>query len=215
MNLRGIWAVFRKEFRENLRDRRTLLSALVFGPVISPILVAVLVQFLISRTETQADQDIPLAVMHAEHAPNLLNYLAARGINIEKVDFDEAGARQAVATQTHNIVLEIPADFGQRLQAGEPAPVVLYSDSSRGFERQGVARVRALVSQLRHRDRAAALPRARHRSHLGAADFRAGDRRVDAQRPFGVRAQHDDLPGAAVDVVWRPVPGHRRHRRRA
>ena len=109
MNLRGIWTVFRKEFRENLRDRRTLLSALVFGPVISPVLVAVLVQFLISRTETQADQDISLAVIHAEHAPNLLDYLAARGIKIEKVDFDEAGARQAVAKQTHNIVLEIPA----------------------------------------------------------------------------------------------------------
>src|SRR5512134_2499449 len=69
MKLRGIWAVFRKEFRENLRDRRTLISALVFGPVISPVLVAVLVQFLISRTETQAEQDIPLAVIHAEHAP--------------------------------------------------------------------------------------------------------------------------------------------------
>lgn len=146
MSLRGVWAVFRKEFRENLRDRRTLLSALVFGPVISPILVAVLVQFLISRTNTQIDQDIPLAVVHAEHAPNLVNYLAARGINIEKVDYDETAARQAVARQTHNIVLEIPADFGQRLQAGEPAPVVLYSDSSRGFERQGVARVRALIS---------------------------------------------------------------------
>jgi sodium transport system permease protein len=146
VKLRGVWAVFRKEFRENLRDKRTLLSALVFGPVISPILVAVLVQFLISRTETQADQDIPLAVMHAEHAPNLVNYLAARGISIVKVELDEAGARQAVATQKHNIVLEIPADFGQRLQAGEPAPVILYSDSSRGFERQGVARIRALVS---------------------------------------------------------------------
>ena len=146
MNLRGIWTVFHKEFRENLRDRRTLLSALVFGPVISPILVAVLVQFLISRTVTQADQDISLAVIHAEHAPNLLNYLAARGINIEKVDFDEEAARQAVAKQTHNIVLEIPADFGQRLQAGEPAPVILYSDSSRGFERQGASRVRALVA---------------------------------------------------------------------
>src|SRR5688572_4559410 len=146
MNLRGIWAVFRKEFRENLRDRRTLISALVFGPVISPVLVAVLVQFLISRTETQAEQDIPLAVIHAEHAPNLVDYLAARGIDIVKVEFDEAAAREAVARQTHNIVLEIPADFGQRLQAGEPAPVILYSDSSRGFERQGVARIRALVS---------------------------------------------------------------------
>jgi len=87
-----------------------------------------------------------LAVVHAEHAPNLLNYLEARGIKIVKVDFDEAGARQAVAKQIHNIVLEIPTDFGQRLQAGEPAPVILYSDSSRGFERQGVGRVRALVS---------------------------------------------------------------------
>jgi sodium transport system permease protein len=146
MSLRGIWAVFRKEFRENLRDKRTLLSALVFGPVISPILVAVLVQFLITRNVTQVDQEIPLAVIHAEHAPNLLNYLAARGIKIVKVDFDEAAARQAVAKQTHDIVLEIPPDFGQRLQAGEPAPVILYSDSSRGFERQGVSRVRVLVA---------------------------------------------------------------------
>jgi sodium transport system permease protein len=146
MNMRGIWAVFRKEFRENLRDRRTLLSALVFGPVVSPILVAVLVQFLISRAETQVDVNIPLAVMHAEHAPNLVDYLAARGIDIVKVEFDEAAARQAVAKQTHNIVLEIPADFGARLQAGEPAPVILYSDSSRNFERRGVQRVRSLVS---------------------------------------------------------------------
>jgi sodium transport system permease protein len=146
VSLRGIWAVFRKEFRENLRDRRTLLSALVFGPVISPILVAVLVQFGISRAETQSDENIPLAVTHAEHAPNLVDYLAARGIDIVKVDFDEKAARAAVAKQTHNIVLEIPADFGQRLQAGEPAPVILYSDSSRGFERRGVARVRALVA---------------------------------------------------------------------
>lgn len=146
MSLRGIWAVFRKEFRENLRDRRTLLSALVFGPVVSPILVAVLVQFLISRTETQADVNIPLAVMRADHAPNLVDYLAARGIDIVKVDFDEAGARAAVAKREHNVILEIPADFGERLQAGEPAPVILYSDASRGFERVGFQRVRALIS---------------------------------------------------------------------
>jgi sodium transport system permease protein len=146
VSLRGIWAVFRKEFHENLRDRRTLLSALVFGPVISPILVAVLVQFMISRGETQADENITVAVSHAEHAPNLIDYLTARGVDVVKVDLDEAAARKAVATQTHKIILEIPQDFGERLQAGQPAPVVLYSDSSRAFERRGVGRVRALVS---------------------------------------------------------------------
>ena len=147
MNLRGIWAVFRKEFRENLRDRRTLLSALVFGPILGPALVAGLVQFGITHAEEQSDEDILVAVMHPERAPNLLAYLTARGVNVETVRFDEAGARQAVATQAQKIILDFPEDFGARLQEGQPAPVVLYSDSSRSFERRGVGRVQTLISQ--------------------------------------------------------------------
>jgi len=147
MNLRGIWAVFRKEFRENLRDRRTLLSALVFGPVLGPMLVAGVVQFSISHAEEQSDENITIAVMHAERAPNLLAYLNARGVDSKEVDLDEAGARQAVATQTHKVILDITEEFGKRLQEGQPAPVILYSDRSRGFDRQSVDRVRMLISQ--------------------------------------------------------------------
>jgi sodium transport system permease protein len=147
MSLRGIWTVFRKEFRENLRDRRTLLSALVFGPLLGPVLVAVILQFGISHADAQSDVNITVAVNHADRAPNLLAYLRARGVDIDKVDFDEASARHAVNTQTHKIILEIPEDFGARLQEGQPAPVVLYSDGSRGFDRGGVSRVRQLVSQ--------------------------------------------------------------------
>ena len=147
MNLRGVWAVFRKEFRENLRDRRTLMSALVFGPVFGPILVAGVVQFSISHSEEQREENITLAVTHAERAPNLLAYLRARGVDIERVDLDEAAARRSVVTQTHKIILDIPVDFGARLQTGEPSPVILYSDGSRAFDRGGVGRVRALISQ--------------------------------------------------------------------
>lgn len=147
MNLRGIWAVFRKEFRENLRDRRTLLSALVFGPVLGPALVAAMVQFLISHAETQSDENVTVAVSHAERAPNLLAYLNARGVDIVKVDLDEAGARRAVMSQQYKIILEIPEDFGARLQEGQPAPVILYSDSSRPFDRRSSGRVRGLVAQ--------------------------------------------------------------------
>ena len=147
MSLRGIWAVFRKEFRENLRDRRTLLSALGFGPLLGPVLVAGMMQFGISHGETQSDENLTVAVAHAERAPNLLAYLNARGIDIVKVDLDEAAARRAITSQQHKIILEIPEDFGARLQEGQPAPVILYSDSSRAFDRRGVGRVRALVAQ--------------------------------------------------------------------
>ncbi len=147
MNLRGTWAVFRKEFRENLRDRRTLLSALVFGPVLGPMLVAGVVQFSISHSEEQYDENITIAVIHGERAPNLLAYLNARGVDSTPVDLDEAGARRAVADQTHKVILDIPEDFGARLQEGQPAPVILYSDRSRNFDRQSVERVRSLVGQ--------------------------------------------------------------------
>jgi len=147
VNLHGVWAVFRKEFRENLRDRRTLLSALVFGPLFGPILVAAVVQFGISHAEEQSDESITVAVTHPDRAPNLLAYLRARGVDIDRVELDEAATRAAVTNQTHKIILEIPEDFGTRLQAGEPAPVILYSDGSRGFDRRGVGRVRALISQ--------------------------------------------------------------------
>jgi sodium transport system permease protein len=147
MNLHGVWAVFRKEFRENLRDRRTLLSALVFGPLFGPILVAAVVQFSISHAEEQSDENIKVAVAHSERAPNLLAHLRARGVDIQQVSLDDAAMREAVVAQTHKIILDIPEDFGSRLQAGEPAPVILYSDGSRGFDRRGVGRVRALISQ--------------------------------------------------------------------
>jgi sodium transport system permease protein len=104
-----------------------------------------MVQFGLSRAEVQYDENVVVAVMHSENAPNLLDYLSARGVDIVKVDLDEAGARQAVATQSHKIILDIPADFGQRLQEGQPAPVLLYSDGSRTFERRGVGRVRLLI----------------------------------------------------------------------
>ena len=34
--MRAIWRVFIKEVRENLRDRRTVISALIFGPCLVP-----------------------------------------------------------------------------------------------------------------------------------------------------------------------------------
>jgi hypothetical protein len=79
--------------------------------------------------------------MHPERAPNLLAYLSARGVDIRNVTFDEAGARQAVATQAQKIILDIPEDFGARLQEGQPAPWFSTPTAHAPFDRRGVGRV--------------------------------------------------------------------------
>ena len=65
-----IATVWRKEVRESLRDRRTLMSALLFGPLFGPLILAASLQFLVHRSAEEADQRIELAVRHAERAPS-------------------------------------------------------------------------------------------------------------------------------------------------
>jgi len=147
----GAWAailgVFRKEFRENLRDRRTVSAALIFGPLFGPLLFAAALQLTIHRGDSSADRPVKLAVMHAERAPNLLDFLRQYSVTVEPVSFDDAGARRAVTDRRYSIVLSVSGDFGARLAGGDPATVSLYTDASDDSNGRDVARVRAILAQ--------------------------------------------------------------------
>lgn len=142
-----IWTVFRKEFFENLRDRRTILSALIFGPLFGPLLLAVMLQLSLARSEAVADDPIAIAVSDGERAPNLMAFLRERNVSIEEVALDDAGARAAILAKEHKVVLRVPDDYGRRLAAGEPAPLLIYADSSDMFNDRLGDRIRSLLAQ--------------------------------------------------------------------
>lgn len=144
--MRAILTVFAKEFRENLRDRRTLFTALIFGPLFSPLLFAAILMLTIQRGEVRNDQPLKLAVAHAERAPNLVGHLVEYGVTVEPVDYDDAAARRAVRERQQRVVLMIPEDYGQRFSAGRPAPLELYSDSSDQLAERDVRRAKAIVA---------------------------------------------------------------------
>ena len=146
--MHGIVLVFLKEFFENLRDRRTILAALVFGPVLGPLLLAALLQISVSRGEASLDQPLTLAVAGADRAPNLIALLESRAIEVVPVNFDEATARQAVLDRTHSVVLRVPEDFASRLQNSEPAPLQLFADASDRFGGyEDAERVRRIIER--------------------------------------------------------------------
>jgi ABC-type multidrug transport system ATPase subunit len=47
--MRALLIVFAKEFVENLRDRRTLISALLFGPLFGPLLFGAMVSRMLNQ----------------------------------------------------------------------------------------------------------------------------------------------------------------------
>ena len=72
--------VIRKELRDALRDRRSLMSALIF-PLVGPLMIAFMFSSL-AKLEG-ADRPLEVPVQGAEMAPNLVEFLEERGLQVK------------------------------------------------------------------------------------------------------------------------------------
>src|SRR5690606_39016711 len=119
--MNAAWTVCRKEQLDNARDRRTLFSAFVFGPLLGPVLFAVLINVLVTQTVSTAEATVEVPIIGSELAPNLVEHLEARGIEpltehgLEKLP----DALAAVQNGRRDVVLLIEPDFAERFTAGE------------------------------------------------------------------------------------------------
>ena len=122
--------VLRKELRETFRDRRTLVSSLLMGPLLAPLLLVGAMQLSLERSLDSADEKVPLTVAGAAHAPALLGFLRERGISITPRDGTPEDIAAWVAKDKELVVLEVQEGFGKALLAGEPARLALHADGS-------------------------------------------------------------------------------------
>jgi sodium transport system permease protein len=142
--MRSLLTVFGKEFLENLRDRRTLLSALLFGPLFGPLLFGLMVSRMLNQSVVESDEPLRLTISGADNAPGLTRYLEARGVKLSKANLSENEARAAVR-RSAQIVLIIPKEYGARFTLGVPAPVLLVADSADSQTRKSAERARSIL----------------------------------------------------------------------
>ena len=143
--MRALLIVWRKELIENFRDRRTLVSALLFGPLFGPFMFAVLIGLLLDKTVTESDQKVELAIAGSTHAPNLVRFLEDHDVAVTRSELDVERARASIRYSTHRLVLLIPEEYPKRLQSGLPAPLKLVSDASDNQTGKYAARIRLLL----------------------------------------------------------------------
>lgn len=134
--------VFKKEAKENLRDRRTVLNSLLWGPLFGPLLFVILIGFVINKASERAEKPLELPVVGAEHAPNFVAFLKQNDVIVEEAPTDP---EQAVRNQDKELVLRIPAEYGERWREGRPAPVELIFDDSRQFTGASVRRLTRVI----------------------------------------------------------------------
>ncbi|MCC7634471.1 ABC transporter permease [Stenotrophomonas rhizophila] len=120
--------VMRKELRDLGRDRRTLALTLLLGPLLYPVLILGMGMLAESRVKTQIDKPLEIATIGAQHAPNLVRFLAAQGLNVVEAPADLTAA---IRSQQVDVALRISPEFGKDWVEGRPALVEIIQDSTR------------------------------------------------------------------------------------
>lgn len=134
--------VFRKEVLDNFRDRRTMLTALLMGPLFGPLLFGFVINMSIERSMSDAEQSLDVPVIGAELAPNLMAYLHSANLNVVDAPADRDAAIEAIKVGTHNVVVIVPQGIGESLLDGVPARIELVSDQANSGGDRDARRVR-------------------------------------------------------------------------
>jgi len=144
-SIQRILVVFRKEVLDNLRDRRSLISA-AMSTLIGPAILLLLI-FILGRTvfNDVRESTIDLPFIGAENAPVLVQYLEQNGIAI--VEAPE-NPEEAVRNGDVDIVISVPESYSEDFSAGRPATVRVIMDSSRQSALANVERVRNLLENF-------------------------------------------------------------------
>lgn len=139
--------VFRKEAVDNLRDRRTLFTVLIFGPLFGPLFYTMIMHTAINRQVADMDLPLKLPVVGAEYAPGLMQYLGQHNAEVSTAPADP---ETAVKLGKLDVVLVVPKEYPKDFSVGEPAPVRLVMDNSRDTARKNVERTRDLLDSYSH-----------------------------------------------------------------
>jgi sodium transport system permease protein len=141
-----LFTVFAKEFLDNLRDRRTLLSALLFGPLFGPLLFGLMVSRMLEQNVVEADEALKLTICGSAYAPGLVRYLEAQGAQLTRQELSEVQARAAVRAGSRAVVLWVPADYATLFTNATPAPVLLIADSADSQTRKVADHARRMLA---------------------------------------------------------------------
>ena len=140
-----LFTVFAKEVIDNFRDRRTLASALIMGPLFGPMLFAFVITLSIERSLDDVERTLELPVIGREHAPNLIRYLASHNIDVIAGPENRDAAIAAVTAGTSDVIVIVPNEFGEQLAGSVPAKVELLSDQANTQAERDARRVRTAL----------------------------------------------------------------------
>jgi sodium transport system permease protein len=147
MNLKNVLLVYGKEFRDIIRDRRTIIWSIVFPVLVIPLLMFGVIGLMATVIEKARVETISVVLQGDEHSPEL----ARRIRSVERFSFVDppADLRAAIGDKQIRAAVEIPSGFDETLAAGGRPEVVVYYHEGELKSESAVGDVRKVAGGYR------------------------------------------------------------------
>ncbi|MBV9826031.1 MAG: ABC transporter permease [Alphaproteobacteria bacterium] len=123
--MRAIISVFRKEMRDHLRDKRSIIVAMIY-PLMGPLLLGLMFFFVGGSMRVNEDAPLIVPVMNPQNAPDIVHYLQQHGAILRNV---RGNPQTIVAGGWVPFALILPAT--PEIDPEKPLPVQLLTNPSR------------------------------------------------------------------------------------
>jgi len=145
MKLRCTFTIFRKEIRDVLRDRRTLMVMIVLPIVLYPVLMIVLSQVALIQARKLEEKPADIVVQGAANSPSLAEKLET--IPAVKI-VQSPDPTSSLKNGDIQMIVAIPTGFEDSLRTGKPAGLTLYYDKADDYSNAVFRKVAALVDTV-------------------------------------------------------------------
>ncbi|WND02115.1 ABC transporter permease subunit [Temperatibacter marinus] len=140
-------AVFQKEWKDMIRDRRTVMAGLAYA-VFGPLFLGFFIHFMADIQDEQ--KDITLFVAGAENAPGLVQYLKNRGPNIQAIAYTKDMEKTPASIMDdlnvkNSILLVIKPTYQKSLAEFKPAKLHIFTHMGNKENMIGLRNVQAVV----------------------------------------------------------------------
>ncbi|MDD3719495.1 MAG: ABC transporter permease [Actinomycetota bacterium] len=141
--MRRSLVILRKELKDTVRDRRTLVTMVLVPVLLMPLILIGTVKLQEWSMRSHAEDVVELAVTGAEYAPGLMDKLASDGkIEVAGASGDAVAMLKDGEIDGHLI---IPSDFEERIVAGEGSAVTMQANSTKDNSAAAVDKVALIV----------------------------------------------------------------------
>ncbi len=147
MKLRGVGVVYRKELRDLLRDRRTIVSMIVVPVLVIPLLMLVFGGISIKMVRKAAEERAKVMILGETNAPAI----AARLRELKRLEVVPARAdyTNLISNREIRAAVEIPDAFLAALDSETPAEVRIYHYQGEIKSQFGADAIRDFFNQVR------------------------------------------------------------------